>query len=55
MPCTPQGVLWQVGSNGLDIITGTRMDVENTTCKKRKQKEIRVTFPATCITHSRIL
>ena len=50
MPRTPQGVLWQAGSNGLDIITGTRMDVENTTWKKRKQ-EIRVAFPSNCITH----
>ena len=46
MPHTPQGVLWQVGSNGLDIITGTRMDIENTTWKRRKQKEIRVAFPS---------
>lgn len=53
MPHTPQGVLWQVGSNGLDIITGTRMDIENTTWKRRKQKEIRVAFPSNCITHSK--
>lgn len=53
MPRTPQGVLWQVGGNGLDIITGTLMDVENTTWKRRKQKEIYVAFTSNCITHSK--